>query len=102
MTEFLQIPENHKMLLTIKGNVERAKRMVTNMRNKYPTPQTSKFVSNTNSKVNMSICSSVGGSHSSIILPAIDPDYGIVREDKPRYFEDAYQAICCLFNTYNL
>ncbi|XP_063824828.1 protein abnormal spindle [Ostrinia nubilalis] len=101
LTEFLHIPENHKMLTTIKGNVDRMKRMATNARNKFHTPQPSKFVSHTgNQSLNQSVCSSA--SNSSILLPALEPDYGIVRADKPRYFEDAQQAINCLFHTYKL
>ncbi|XP_026751723.2 protein abnormal spindle [Galleria mellonella] len=100
LTEFLHIPENHKMLVTIKGNIDRMKRMTNNaMRNRHATPQ-SKYVSHTiNQSLNYSICSnhSVG-----IILPALEPDYGIVRADKPRYFEDAQQAITYLFSTYKL
>ncbi|XP_075973347.1 microtubule assembly factor abnormal spindle [Anticarsia gemmatalis] len=101
LTELLNMPENHRMLVTIKGNVDRTKRMTTNiMKNKFHTPQPSKFISHTgNQSLNMSVCSM---GNSSIILPALEPDYGIVRVDKPRYFEDAQQAINCLFHTYNL
>lgn len=100
LTEFLHMPENHKMMSTIKGNVDRMKRMATNSRNKYHTPQPSKFVSHTgNQSLNQSVCS-IG--NSSFLLPALEPDYGIVRADKPRYFEEAQQAINCLFYTYKL
>lgn len=96
------MPENHKMLVAIKGNVERVKRMTENTsRNKFATPQPSKFISHTNSR-NISMSSSSSASNSSILLPSVEPDYGIVREDKPRYFEDAYQAINCLFRTFKL
>ncbi|CAB3223961.1 unnamed protein product [Arctia plantaginis] len=99
LTELLKIPDNHRMLLTIKGNVDRSKRMSTNvMKNKFHTPQTSKFVSK-NQSMNRSVCS-VG--NVDIVLPALEPDYGIVRIDKPRYFEDAQEAINCLFLTYKL
>lgn len=99
MTELLKIPDNHRMLVTIKGNVDRCKRMSTNvMKNKFHTPQTSKFVSKIHS-MNMSVCCMGNGG---IVLPALEPDYGIVRVDKPRYFEDAQEAITCLFLTYKL
>ncbi|KAI5651756.1 abnormal spindle-like microcephaly-assoc'd, ASPM-SPD-2-Hydin domain-containing protein [Phthorimaea operculella] len=107
LTEFLNIPENQKILATIKGNVERMKRMAGNSRNKSITPQSHKFVSHTrhsmnySSSSNMSLCSN-SGKNDSIVLPALEPDYGITRADKPRYFEDAHQAISCLFQTYNL
>ncbi|CAH0719484.1 unnamed protein product, partial [Brenthis ino] len=102
LKEFLHIPENHKILLTIKANVMRMKRMAGNARNKFNTPQPSKFVSHTMNQsvrvsMNHSICSS-----SSYLLPALETDYGITRIDKPRYFEDPQQAIICLFDTYNL
>lgn len=97
------MPDNHKILVTIKGNVERVKRMVENTsRNKFATPQPSKFVSHTNSR-NLSVCSSSSNaSNNSILLPSMEPDYGIVREDKPRYFEDAKQAITCIFHAFKL
>ncbi|XP_072932118.1 uncharacterized protein asp [Epargyreus clarus] len=101
LTEFLHIPENHKMMVTIKGNINRMKRMTGNFRNKCNTPQPSKFVSHTmNQSLNHSVCSN--GSNYDVLLPALEPDYGIVRVDKPRYFEDAQQAITCLFNVYKL
>ncbi|KAM3964561.1 microtubule assembly factor abnormal spindle [Aphomia sociella] len=100
LTEFLHIPEYHKMLVTIKGNIDRMKRMASNTRNKYSTPQPSKFVSHTvNQSLNYSVCSNHNGG---IPLPALEPDYGIIRADKPRYFEDAHQAITCLFSAYKL
>ncbi|CAH0701318.1 unnamed protein product [Spodoptera exigua] len=100
LTQLLNQPENHRMLVTIKGNVDRTKRMTTNiMRSKFHTPQTSKFISHTNNQsLNMSLCQT----GQSTMLPALEPDYGIVRVDKPRYFEDAQQAISCLFHTYEL
>ncbi|KAJ8728030.1 hypothetical protein PYW08_016415 [Mythimna loreyi] len=99
LTELLNQPENHRMLVTIKGNVDRTKRMTTNiMRSKFHTPQPSKFISHThNQSLNMSLCNG-----HNIVLPALEPDYGIARVDKPRYFEDAQQAISCLFHTYKL
>ncbi|XP_039753829.1 protein abnormal spindle [Pararge aegeria] len=112
LTEFLRIPENHKMLVTIKGNVSRMKRMAQNTRNNnvFHTPQPSKFVSHTRNgssqwnqslrdSGNLSICSN---SSNSSLLPALEPDYGIARVDRPRYFEDAQQAINCLFEVYSL
>ncbi|CAG9584485.1 unnamed protein product [Danaus chrysippus] len=102
LTEFLHMPENHKMLVTIKGNVNRMKRMTNNTRNKFSTPQPTRFVSHT---LNQSVRASVNTSHCSYessLLPALEPDYGITRADKPRYFEDAQQAINCLFDTYKL
>ncbi|XP_026725115.1 protein abnormal spindle [Trichoplusia ni] len=100
LTELLNQPENHRMLVTIKNNVDRTKRMTTNsVRSKFNTPQPSKFISHTNNQsLNMSLCST----GNSIVLPALEPDYGIARVDKPRYFEDAQQAINCLFHTYKL
>ncbi|KAF9806478.1 hypothetical protein SFRURICE_001273 [Spodoptera frugiperda] len=100
LTQLLNQPENHRMLVTIKGNVDRTKRMTTNiMRSKFHTPQPSKFISHTNNQsLNMSLCNT----GQSTMLPALEPDYGIVRVDKPRYFEDAQQAISCLFHTYQL
>ncbi|XP_049868951.1 protein abnormal spindle [Pectinophora gossypiella] len=99
LTEFLNIPENQKMLATIKSNVERTKRMANNARNKFHTPQTSKVSQTGRLSMNYSICSN---KNDSFIMPALEPDYGITRVDKPRYFEDANQAITCLFHTYNL
>ncbi|XP_059045391.1 abnormal spindle-like microcephaly-associated protein homolog [Achroia grisella] len=102
LIEFLHIPEYYKMLLTIKGNIDRMKRMASNTtRSKYSTPQTAKFVSHTgNQSLNYSLCSNHNSAR--IPLPALEPDYGIIRADKPRYFEDAGQAITCLFSTYKL
>lgn len=101
LTEFLHVPENHKMLTTIKGNIDRGKRMARNSsKNKFSTPQPSRFISHLNNTLNTTVCSSA--SDDSILLPAIEPDYGITRADKPRYFEDAQQAIKCLFRTYKL
>nr|XP_026488233.1 protein abnormal spindle [Vanessa tameamea] len=102
LTSFLHEPENHKILVTIKGNVMRMKRMANNVtRNKFSTPQPSKYVSHTMNQslrdMNHSICSYSGN-----LLPALEPDYGIIRVDKPRYFQDPQQAICCLFETYEL
>nr|XP_021183211.2 protein abnormal spindle [Helicoverpa armigera] len=99
LTELLNQPENHRMLVSIKGNVDRNKRMTTNsMKNKFSTPQPSRFISHTsNQSLNMSLCAG-----QVTVLPALEPDYGIARVDKPRYFEDAQQAISCLFHTYNL
>ncbi|PZC82997.1 hypothetical protein B5X24_HaOG208864 [Helicoverpa armigera] len=99
LTELLNQPENHRMLVSIKGNVDRNKRMTTNsMKNKFSTPQPSRFISHTsNQSLNMSLCAG-----QVTVLPALEPDYGIARVDKPRYFEDAQQAIICLFHTYNL
>ncbi|XP_053607328.1 protein abnormal spindle [Plodia interpunctella] len=102
LTEFLHIPENHKMMVTIKGNVDRMKRMESNAtRNKYSTPQPTKFVSHTNS-LNFSICSNGSVGSCRLPLPALEPDYGITRADKPRYFEDAQHAINCLFSSFKL
>ncbi|KAJ0177100.1 hypothetical protein K1T71_007109 [Dendrolimus kikuchii] len=101
LTEFLHISENHKMLVTIKSNIDRGKRMARNsIKNKCSTPQPNKFISHMNNTLNMTVCSST--SNDSILMPAIEPDYGITRADKPRYFEDAQQAINCLFRTYKL
>ncbi|KAJ8730212.1 hypothetical protein PYW07_017250 [Mythimna separata] len=99
LSELLNQPDNHRMLVTIKGNVDRTKRMTTNiMRSKFHTPQPSKCISRTsNQSLNMSLCSG-----NNIVLPALEPDYGIARVDQPRYFEDAQQAINCLFLTYKL
>lgn len=89
------------MLKTIKGNIDRMKRMATNtMKNKYHTPQPTRFVSHTsNQSLNHSVSSNSGCTH---LAPALEPDYGILRADKPRYFEDAQHAIHCLFLTYKL
>ncbi|XP_013199690.1 protein abnormal spindle [Amyelois transitella] len=100
LTEFLHIPENHKMLVTIKSNVDRTKRMATNARNRYSTPQPSKFVSHTNQSLNYSMCSNGNSCH--LPLPALEPDYGITRADKPRYFDDAQHAISSLFSAFKL
>lgn len=101
LTEYFHLPENHKMLKTIKGNIDRMKRMATNtMKNKYHTPQPTRFVSHTsNQSLNHSVSSNSGCTH---LAPALEPDYGILRADKPRYFEDAQHAIHCLFLTYKL
>ncbi|CAH2106556.1 unnamed protein product [Euphydryas editha] len=102
LIEFLHEPENHKILVTIKGNVMRMKRMANNvMRNKFSTPQPPKYGSHSLNQslrdMNQSICS-----NNVYLLPALEPDYGIIRADKPRYFQDPQQAICCLFETYRL
>ncbi|CAK1595962.1 unnamed protein product [Parnassius mnemosyne] len=109
LTQFLHIPENHKILVTIKGNVDRMKRMANNVtKNRFHTPQPSKFISHTSNhsfrdSMNHSICNTSNIAHMrNVLLPALEPDYGIVRADKPRYFEDAQQAINCLFKTYKL
>lgn len=100
LTDFLHIPENHKMLMTIKGNVERLKRMTENTARNKLSMQPSMFASHANHSSNVSICST--GSNVSIPLPTMEPDYGIIRERKPRYFKDAQQAISCLFQTFKL
>ncbi|XP_050346241.1 protein abnormal spindle [Nymphalis io] len=102
LTNFLHEPENHKILVSIRGNVMRMKRMASNViKNKFSTPQPSKYVSHTMNQslrdMNHSICCNSG-----YLLPALEPDYGIIRADKPRYFQDPQQAICCLFETYEL
>ncbi|XP_041977944.1 protein abnormal spindle [Aricia agestis] len=104
LAEFLRLPENHKMLVTIKGNVLRMKRMASKHRNRIScTPQHPKTVSHT---MNMSLRDSISVSSNhgirNITLPTLEPDYGIVRADKPRYFEDAEEAILCLFHAYEL
>ncbi|CAH2037734.1 unnamed protein product, partial [Iphiclides podalirius] len=109
LTEFLHIPENHKILVTIKSNVDRMKRMAHNAtKNRFHTPQPTKFISHTNhqsfrdNNMNHSLCNTSNVSNMTIVLPSLEPDYGIIRADKPRYFEDAQQAINCLFKTYKL
>lgn len=84
-------PDNLKMLARIKGDVEKAKRMASNSRNKLYTPQ--------DSKLNSSLYSNRGDR---LLLPALEPDYGITRDDKPKYFQDTYQAITCIYSTYDL
>ncbi|XP_068632187.1 protein abnormal spindle [Battus philenor] len=106
LTEFLHIPENHKILVTIKGNVERMKRMEHNTKNRFHTPQTTKFISRTNNlpfrdNMNQSLCSNFVNKNN-IPLPTLEPFYGSNRADNPKYFEDAQQAINCLFKTYKL
>ncbi|CAG4980178.1 unnamed protein product [Colias eurytheme] len=107
LKDYLHEPENHKIMVAIKGNVDRMKRMVTNSaRHRLSTPQSSRFVSHMNQSrdiANVSVCSnSSSSSNPDLLLPALDPDYGISRADKPRYFEDAQQAISCLFHAYEL
>ncbi|XP_073945127.1 microtubule assembly factor abnormal spindle [Choristoneura fumiferana] len=88
LAEFLHLPENHKMMVTIKSNVDRVRRMTQNAnKNKPITP-----CKNLNSTF----------SHNSVLLPALEPDYGIARADQQRYFVDTQQAIHCLFRTYKL
>ncbi|KAG7302798.1 hypothetical protein JYU34_012775 [Plutella xylostella] len=96
LTEYLQVPENHKMLVTIKCNVDRMKRMAENSsKTRFSTPQSHKFISHTMNQ-------SMRDASSNILMPALEPDFGIKRADKPRYFEDASQAINCLFRTFKL
>lgn len=94
------------MLAAIKTDVERAKRMASNTRNKFLTPQVSKFVSRTrNPDMNYSVCSNLSlcsNRSDCLLLPALEPDYGITRDDKPKYFQNPYQAITCLYSTYDL
>lgn len=77
-------------------------------KNRFHTPQPSKFISHINNQsfrdnsMNHSICSTSSIANTNIVLPSIEPDYGIFRADRPRYFEDAQQAIDCLFETYKL
>lgn len=80
--------------------------MANNTRNKFNTPQVSKCIShrkkldmNLSVSSNMSLSSNRGDC---LLLPALEPDYGIRREDKPKYFQDTYQAITCLCDTYDL
>ncbi|XP_045771519.1 protein abnormal spindle [Maniola jurtina] len=86
LTEFLHMPENHKMLVTIKGNVDRMKKMENNR-------TTLKSSSMNKSLQNRCNCT---------VLPALDPDYGIVRKNMPQYFEDPQIAINSLFEAYGL
>lgn len=97
------------MLVTIKGNVDRMKRMAHNVtKNRFHTPQPSKFISHISnqsfrdSNMNHSMFNTSNALNTSIVLPSLEPDYGIIRADRPRYFEDAQQAINCLFKTYKL
>lgn len=94
------------MLAAIKRDVERAKRMASNTRNKVHTPQVSKCVSRTmKPDMNYSVCSNmslISNRSDCLLLPALEPDYGITRDDKPKYFQDTYQAITCLYSTYDL
>ncbi|XP_063380821.1 protein abnormal spindle [Cydia fagiglandana] len=88
LTEYLHTPENHKMMESIKRNVDRVKRMTNNATKHKPI---------TPAKFNPS----ASFSHHPI-LPALEPDYGIARVDHHRYFVDTQQAIHCLFRTYKL
>lgn len=102
LTEFLHEPENQKILVTIKGNVMRMKRMTNNaLRNKFSTPQPAKYGSHS---LNQSLrdLNHSSSSNTAYLLPTLEPDYGIIRANKPRYFQDPQQAICCLFETYRL
>ncbi|XP_063618983.1 protein abnormal spindle-like [Cydia splendana] len=89
LTEYLHTPENHKMMESIKRNVDRVKRMASNATKHKPI---------TPAKFNPS----ASFSHNPILLPALEPDYGIARVDHHRYFVDTRQAIHCLFRTYKL
>ncbi|XP_061713257.1 abnormal spindle-like microcephaly-associated protein homolog [Cydia pomonella] len=89
LTEYLHTPENQKMMESIKRNVDRVKRMASNVIKHKPT---------TPAKFNPS----ASFSHNTILLPALEPDYGIARVDHHRYFVDTRQAIHCLFRTYKL
>ncbi|CAK1547078.1 unnamed protein product [Leptosia nina] len=113
LKEFLNEPDNHKMLLAIKNNIGRMKKMASNsMKYKLSTSQPSRKMSlpsrNTDrSSLNISVCSNVSMSCSvrnknAITLPLLEPDYGIDRPGTLRYFEDPQQAIDCLFVTYDL
>lgn len=89
------MPDNHKMMVTIKGNVDRMRRMTGNAnKNRFSTPQPNRFMSHTLNQSMQTV--------SRTVLPALQPDFGINRIDRPRYFEDASQAVNCLFQTYKL
>ncbi|KAL4709961.1 hypothetical protein ACJJTC_003924 [Scirpophaga incertulas] len=98
LKEFLHLPENHKLLCVIKEHVDRMKRMAINAsRNKSLTPRVDKFISHTsNQSLNLT------NVNRSIVYPSLEPDYGIVTAEKPRYFKDPHEAIRCLFRTYDL
>ncbi|KAG6445889.1 abnormal spindle-like microcephaly-associated protein homolog [Manduca sexta] len=99
LKEYFHESENHKMLISIKRNIDRMKRMACNVtRNKQPVQNARASLTHS---FNQSI-SSTGACRSNSLLPALEPDYGIIRADKPRYFVDAQQAIDCLFYTYAL
>ncbi|XP_023943237.2 protein abnormal spindle [Bicyclus anynana] len=109
LTEYLHMPENHKILVSIKANTHRMKRMHQNLRNSvYSTPQPSCAYTRTSNQCNMSlwaensfsICRANG--NASIVLPATEPDYGIVRANSPQYFENAQDAITCIYDVYGL
>lgn len=99
LKEYLHEGENHKMLITIKKNIDRMKRMACNVMKTKPAAAVPTRASLSHSSFNVSVNSSA---KSIIVLPALEPDYGITRADKPRYFVDAQQAIDCLFSTYSL
>ncbi|KPJ02702.1 Protein abnormal spindle [Papilio xuthus] len=105
LSEFLHIPENHKTLMTIKSNVDRMKRMTNNSKHRFHTPQPFKTmprIYNHGDSLNHSVANSNCTGRSKIVLPALEPDYGITRMEAPQYFEDSQQAIDCLIKTYNL
>ncbi|XP_069358917.1 protein abnormal spindle [Maniola hyperantus] len=86
LTEFLRMPENHKMLVAIKRNVDRIKKMEINRSTLKSSTMNKSLQNRFNSKV----------------LPALEHNYGLVRKNNPQCFEDAKIAINTLFEAYGL
>ncbi|VVD04540.1 unnamed protein product [Leptidea sinapis] len=78
-------PKIYRILVSLKANADRLKRMESNTGKHKPN---SSFTKSTQ--------------HSHNVLPALEPHFGIVQVNKPPYFEDAHHAINCLFQTYKL
>ncbi|XP_045520259.1 protein abnormal spindle [Pieris brassicae] len=101
LTKFLQIPENHKTLIAIKNSTSRMKKMAANS-TKPKLTQTPNRSFTPNEKPNFNMSLRNVSRKNTTILPNLNPDYGIERNDKPRFFLDPEQAIECIFMTYNL
>lgn len=98
LTEFLHIVDNYKLLKSIKGNLDRMKRITTNL-SKVKISCTQHSEISFNNSLNYSLRNKVSNP---CVLPALEPDYGIVRANKPRYFQDPHVAIEQLFKMYKL
>lgn len=92
--------------MTIKSNVDRMKRMTNNSKHRFHTPQPFKTMprmfNHHGDNLNHSVANTNNIGKAKIVLPALEPYYGITRLEAPQYFEDSQQAIDCLIKTYNL
>ncbi|CAF4900272.1 unnamed protein product [Pieris macdunnoughi] len=102
LTKFLQIPENHKTLIAIKNSTSRMKKMAANSTKSKLVTQTPNRSFTSYEKPNFNMSLRNVSRKNTTLLPNLNPDYGIERYDKPRFFLDPEQAIECIFMTYNL